>query len=176
MVYERDLSFFRPKEVPFNADLRLLTPRPLSIKAKGVPFEWGTVVGQGFALNSGRKSPQSDIEEHVSTLVQRALLWRNCGPLVSLVGFSGCPLEIIDYSPEAVEDGAGRVCGFQNFELLDADIEFLDENQPTQAEELYSNEEIVKRRVGVGRHSIYGSLRLPDEMYGGGVTIEVARS
>jgi len=92
------------------------------------------------------------------------------------VGFSGCPLEIIDNSPEAIEDGAGHICGFQNFELLDADDEFRQLNHPTEAEELFSNEEIVRSRVEGGRHSIYASLQLPDEMYGGDVTIAVVRS
>ena len=76
---------------------------------RGVPDDWGIVVGQGYMVRKDRQTPRGGATVPVTETLQRSLLWLNCGMPLFLVDFSGTALELAPQS--------GKVIGFQNYEL-----------------------------------------------------------
>jgi hypothetical protein len=71
----------------------------------------------------------------------------------------------------AVEDGADGVCGFQNFEFLDADIK---SNQPTSAKVLFLNEQTETVESQVEDGTVFIRLSIFRRVCGGSA-VEVVR-
>lgn len=90
----RKLWFHNPPDLPFDQSLQLLTPTPPVLDGRGVPNEWGIVVGQGYMVRKGKQEPEAGTAVQVTEKLQRSLLWRNCGMPLSLVGFSGTAIEL----------------------------------------------------------------------------------
>ena len=160
---KRKLGFHNPPDLPFDQSLQLLTPAPPVMDGRGVPNDWGIVVGQGYMVRRGKQGSEEGATVSVTETLQRSLLWRNCGMPLSLVGFSGTAIELAPQS--------GRVIGFQNYELWMNDPPLRGEyKEPVEG--LYLREDIVRERIRLGNHSIFGALQLPAEFYQGGVTIK----
>ena len=175
MVYDRELAFHKPASVPFDADLRLLSPQRTGLAGKGVPRDWAVIIGQGIVLRAQELggSVAAGAKSKQTAAITRGLLWRNCGDPKSVVGNSGSPLEILPVDGGGEGKGVGLIVGFQNWQYYDTDSDFLEKNIPVEAELLFKEKDVVKSRILAGSHTIYCSIMLPEEFYTGEVLIDI---